>query len=62
MRVPSLYVWSTGDGALGRVAAELTADYVDADYTFLVLEGASHWIPDERPDELAQAILTHIAR
>jgi pimeloyl-ACP methyl ester carboxylesterase len=27
-----------------------------------VLEGASHWIPDERPDELAQAILTHIDR
>jgi pimeloyl-ACP methyl ester carboxylesterase len=62
VRVPSLYVWSTGDVALGRVAAELTADYVDGDYTFLVLEGASHWIPDERPDELAQAILTHIDR
>jgi len=62
VRVPSLYVWSTGDSALGRVAAELTGDYIDADYTFLVLDGASHWLPDERPEELARAILTHVAR
>ena len=62
VRVPSLYVWSTGDVALGRVAAELTGDYVDADYTFLVLDGASHWIPDECPDEFAAAILTHLDR
>jgi pimeloyl-ACP methyl ester carboxylesterase len=60
--VPSLYVWSTGDVALGREAAERTRDYVTGDYTFLVLDGASHWVPEERPDELAQAILRHIDR
>jgi pimeloyl-ACP methyl ester carboxylesterase len=62
VRVPSLYVWSDGDAALGRQAAERTRDHVDGDYTFVELTGASHWIPDERPDELAAAVLAHLER
>jgi pimeloyl-ACP methyl ester carboxylesterase len=57
VRVPTTYVWSDGDAALGRVGAELCANYVDAPYRFEVMAGASHWIPDERPDELARIIL-----
>ena len=60
--VPSLYVWSDGDAALGREAAERTRDFVDGDYTFVELAGASHWIPDERPEELAAAVLAHLER
>ena len=60
--IPSLYVWSDGDAALGREAAERTRDYVDGDYTFVELAGASHWILDERPDELAAAVLAHLER
>lgn len=59
--VPSLYVWSDGDTALGRQAAERTRDFVDGDYTFVELAGVSHWIPDERPDDLAKAVLAHLA-
>ena len=43
---PTLYVWSTGDPALGREAAEWTRDYVLGDYRFEVLEGIDHWIPE----------------
>ena len=43
--------------ALGRAAAEGTQRWVDGDYRFVVLEGVSHWIPDERPDDLARAAL-----
>ncbi|MGI3781495.1 MAG: alpha/beta fold hydrolase [Janthinobacterium lividum] len=57
VRVPTTYVWSDGDPALGRWAAEHTGDWVDADYRFVVLEGVSHWIPDERPVELARLAL-----
>lgn len=60
--VPSLYVWSDRDAALGRQAAELTREYVDGDYTFRELTGVSHWIPEERPDELAEAVLEHLDR
>ncbi|HYI53543.1 MAG TPA: alpha/beta fold hydrolase [Microlunatus sp.] len=62
VRVPSLYVWSDRDAALGRRAAEGTRNFVDGDYTFVELTGASHWIPDERPDELAAAVLAHLQR
>lgn len=32
-----------------------------ADYRFVVLEGVSHWIPDERPEELARLVLERLA-
>ena len=44
---PTLYVWSTGDVALGREAAEGTAAEVSGPYRFEVLEDVSHWIPEE---------------
>jgi pimeloyl-ACP methyl ester carboxylesterase len=61
VRVPTTYVWSDGDPALGRWAAEHTREWVDADYRFVVLDGVSHWIPDERPEELASLVLDRLA-
>ena len=55
--VPTTYVWSTGDIALGRAGAERCGEFVDAPYEFVVLDGATHWIPEQRPDALADAIL-----
>ena len=59
--VPTLYVWSDQDAALGRRAAEGTAAYVRGPYRFEVLSGVSHWIPEERPAELAALMLGHLA-
>lgn len=58
--VPTLYVWSTGDAALGRRAAEATAEWVAGRYQFNVLDGVSHWVPEEAPDELARLLLAHL--
>ncbi len=58
--VPTTYVWSEGDTALGRTAAEATERYVKADYRFEVLPRLSHWIPDEAPDELARIVLERV--
>jgi pimeloyl-ACP methyl ester carboxylesterase len=60
-RVPALYVWSTRDGALSRRAAELTRRHVAAPYTFEILEGASHWLPEERAETVAELVAGHIA-
>jgi pimeloyl-ACP methyl ester carboxylesterase len=57
VRVPTLYVWSTGDPALGREAAEWTRDYVLGDYRFEVIEGIDHWIPEHAPDRLTALLL-----
>jgi pimeloyl-ACP methyl ester carboxylesterase len=58
--VPTLYVWSTKDVALGRKAAELTARFVSGPYRFEVLEGVSHWIPEEAPDEVVRLVLEQL--
>ena len=60
-RIPTLHVWSDRDTALGRRAAEHTERFVHAPYRFVVLPGVSHWIPEERPAELAELVLEHLA-
>ncbi|RBY74381.1 alpha/beta hydrolase [Geodermatophilus sp. TF02-6] len=59
--VPTTYVWSDGDVAVGRTAAEGCADCVTGDYRFVELAGVSHWIPEQAPDRLAVAVLDRIA-
>lgn len=58
--MPTTFVWSDGDAAVTRTAAEATQRYVDAPYRFAVLEGVSHWIPDEAPDACTDLILERI--
>jgi pimeloyl-ACP methyl ester carboxylesterase len=60
--VPTLYVWSDRDPWLGRRAAERTADWVGGPYQFEIMQGVSHWIPEERPEELSRLVLNHLAR
>lgn len=58
--VPTMYVWSDGDLALGRTAAEATAGHVDGPYRFVELSGVSHWVPEEAPEALSALLLEHL--
>jgi pimeloyl-ACP methyl ester carboxylesterase len=58
--VPTLYIWSTEDIAIGRQAAESTAEWVSGPYRFEVLTGVSHWIPEAAPKELSRLLLEHL--
>jgi pimeloyl-ACP methyl ester carboxylesterase len=60
VRVPTLLVWSDGDVAVGRAAVDTCGKYVRAPYRLEVLNGVSHWIPDEAPAELAALLLPHL--
>ncbi|NES29124.1 alpha/beta fold hydrolase [Micromonospora terminaliae] len=60
--VPTTFVWSDGDVAIGRTAADACAAHVTGDYRFVVLPGVTHWIPDEAPGPLAAAILARTGR
>lgn len=57
--MPTMFVWSTEDAALGREGAELTEKYVEGPYRFEVLEGVSHWIPEEAADRLNELLREH---
>jgi pimeloyl-ACP methyl ester carboxylesterase len=61
VRVPTMYVWSTGDAAIGRVAAEDTRQHVLGPYSFEVLEGVSHWVPETAPGQLSGLLIRHLA-
>jgi pimeloyl-ACP methyl ester carboxylesterase len=60
IEVPTMYVWSTEDPALGREAAEATGRFVEGPYRFEVLEGVSHWVSDQAPDRLNALLLDHL--
>jgi pimeloyl-ACP methyl ester carboxylesterase len=57
--VPSTLVWSDDDAALGRKMAELTARYVTGPYELVELTG-SHWLLEERPADVAEAITRRV--
>jgi len=59
--MPTMFVWSTADIAIGREGAEATAEHVEGRYRFEVLEGVSHWIPEEAADELNRLLLDHLS-
>ncbi len=55
--VPTTFVWGDGDLAVGRVAAHRCGAHVRAPYRFTALEGISHWVPEQAPDVLVEAVL-----
>jgi pimeloyl-ACP methyl ester carboxylesterase len=59
VQVPALYVYGTKDAFLGRKAADLTGDYVEAPYRYEVLDGVTHWMPEEIPDVVARLVIEH---
>jgi pimeloyl-ACP methyl ester carboxylesterase len=56
VRIPTTFVWSTEDVAIGRTVAEMCGKYVSGPYRFVELDGVSHWIPDQAPVEVARAV------
>lgn len=59
--VPTTYVWSTADRALGRSGAERCGEHVTGPYEFAVLEGITHWVPEQAPEQLAEIIGRRLA-
>jgi pimeloyl-ACP methyl ester carboxylesterase len=57
---PTQLIWGDRDPALGRTSAELTAQFVAADYRLAVLEGAGHWLQFERPEEVSRLLVEWI--
>lgn len=57
---PTMHVWSDDDAALGPAGAHGTAAHVDGPYRFEVLEGVSHWVPEQAPEQLSRLLLEHL--
>jgi pimeloyl-ACP methyl ester carboxylesterase len=57
--VPTTLVWSDEDDVLGRRMAELTARHVTGPYEMVEVSG-SHWLLEEHPDAVADAIIRRV--
>jgi pimeloyl-ACP methyl ester carboxylesterase len=60
VRVPTLYVWGDADATVGRMAAELTRQYVEAPYRFEEVAGAGHFVVDQTPERVSELLLAHV--
>jgi pimeloyl-ACP methyl ester carboxylesterase len=60
--VPTMFVWSTNDAALGAEGAYWTREYVSAPYLFIVLEGITHWIPEQAAEQLTKLLLEELPK
>jgi pimeloyl-ACP methyl ester carboxylesterase len=54
---PTLAIWSSNDHYLDGERVEASAEFVDAEWRYERIEGASHWIPLDVPDQLNALLL-----
>lgn len=57
VQVPTTFLWSTADAALGRAQAAATARHVHGEYRYVELAEVSHWIPEDAPAALATEVV-----
>jgi pimeloyl-ACP methyl ester carboxylesterase len=61
-RVPTLFIWGEDDDTVGRIAAEGTAEFIEADYRFAPLPGVGHYAADQQPARISELLLDHLTR
>ena len=59
-RVPTLFIWGEADDTVGRIAAEGTAEFIEADYRFAPLPGIGHYAADQQPARVSELLLDHL--
>jgi pimeloyl-ACP methyl ester carboxylesterase len=57
IQAPTLGIWSSGDNHLIEAGMTLSAKYVSGPWRYERIEGASHWIPVDAPDQLNRLLL-----
>ncbi len=60
--VPTLYIYGDADNATCREAADATARFVSAPYTYEVLPGVNHWTPEVASADVNFFLLNHFRR
>lgn len=57
VRVPSVHLHGADDGCIGIECCEGAEAFYDADYRFVRVEGAGHFVTREKPDEVSAVLL-----
>jgi pimeloyl-ACP methyl ester carboxylesterase len=54
-------VWSSGDVALTEAQMKKSDRFVEGEFRYERIEGASHWIQLDAPEELAALLVAHFS-
>ncbi|MEU0098785.1 alpha/beta fold hydrolase [Streptomyces sp. NPDC006267] len=60
--VPTLFIDSDSDPALGPAGGRHTPRFVSGPYTSHTLTGVGHWIPEQAAPEVAELLRVHLSR
>jgi pimeloyl-ACP methyl ester carboxylesterase len=60
--VPSLFIGGAADPTLAYTPRHRVRDVVSGDYREVMIEGAGHWLQQERPDEVNETLLDFLSR
>lgn len=55
--IPTMFIWSDEDSALGPDAAMATQEHVTGPYRFEVIEGVNHWVPEQAAEEVSALLV-----
>ncbi|OZG27944.1 alpha/beta hydrolase [Williamsia sp. 1138] len=58
--VPTTFIWSSGDIAIRRAGVERCGQHVSGPYRYIEIPDGSHWVPEEFPSVVADAITVQI--
>jgi pimeloyl-ACP methyl ester carboxylesterase len=61
IQVPAMFIWGNQDRFVARAAAQRCGRHVIGPYRFAELDGASHWLPEGYPDQVAALLAEHFA-
>jgi pimeloyl-ACP methyl ester carboxylesterase len=61
IRVPTMFIWGNRDRFVARAAAERCGRHVAGPYRFAELDGASHWLPEQAPGQVATLLAQQFA-
>jgi pimeloyl-ACP methyl ester carboxylesterase len=61
-KVPTLFIWGEADDTVGRMAAEGTAEFIEANYRFAALPGVGHYAADQVPARVNELLVEHLSR
>ena len=60
-RVPALFIGGTDDPTLGFTRVDRAREVVTGPYRQVLLDGAGHWIQQERPDEVNRELVSFLS-
>ena len=60
--VPSLFIGGAADPTLAYTPRHRVRDVVSGDYREVMIEGAGHWLQQERPAEVNETLLDYLSR